>query len=219
MKKKKNPFHKIFILTAVFLFLTPLSSQAQSDSEPSSLPLTKETILFQEIPSVYGASKYEQKMTEAPSSVSIVTAAEIKKYGYRTLADILRSIRGFFVTYDRNYSYVGVRGFNRPGDYNSRVLLLIDGHRLNDNIYDSSYVGTEFILDVDLIDRVEIIRGPSSSIYGANAFFSVINVITKRGRNLKGAEVAGEAGTFETYKGRLSYGNKFRNGFEMLVSG
>jgi iron complex outermembrane receptor protein len=181
--------------------------------------VNEETILFQEIPSVYGASKYEQKVTEAPSSISIVTAAEIKKYGYRTLADILRSIRGFFVTNDRNYRYVGVRGFNRPGDYNTRILLLIDGHRVNDNIFDQALIGTEFILDVDLIDRVEIIRGPSSSIYGSNAFFAVINVITKRGRDLKGVEGSADVGSFEQYKGRLSYGNKFQNGLEMILSG
>jgi iron complex outermembrane receptor protein len=53
---------------------------------------------------VYGASKYEQKVTEAPSAVTIITADEIRKYGYRTLADILQSVTGFYVTNDRNYS-------------------------------------------------------------------------------------------------------------------
>ena len=57
-----------------------------------------------EVATVYGASKFEQKVTEAPSSVSIVTAEDIKTFGYRNLADILRSQRGFFVTYDRNYA-------------------------------------------------------------------------------------------------------------------
>ena len=113
--------------------------------------------------------------------MTIVTAGEIKRYGYRTLADILRSVRGFFVTYDRNYDYVGVRGFGRPGDYNSRVLLLVDGHRINDNVYDTASIGTEFPVDVDLIDRMEIIPGPSSSLYGNNAFFGVINIITRKG--------------------------------------
>ena len=122
---------------------------------------------------------YTQKVTEAPSSVTIVTADEIKRYGYRTLADILRSVRGFYVTYDRNYSYLGVRGFSRPGDYNARILLLVDGHRLNDNIFGAALIGTEFPLDIDLIERVEIIRGPSSSLYGTSAFFAVINVISE----------------------------------------
>lgn len=176
-------------------------------------------LLFQEIPSVYGASKYEQKVTEAPSAVTIVTSDEIKKYGYRSLGDILQSANGFSVTNDRNYSFLGVRGFNRPGDYNSRVLLLVDGHRLNDNMYDQAAIGADAPLDVDLIDRVEIIRGPSSSLYGANAFFGVINVITKRGRDIKGMEVSTEIGSYDSYKGRFTYGDRFSNGLEFLISG
>src|SRR4030067_2320960 len=76
---------------------------------------------------LYGASKYEQKVTDAPSSVSIVTSRDIVKYGYRTMADIIRAQREFYVNYDRNYHYIGIRGFLRPGDYNLRILLLIDG--------------------------------------------------------------------------------------------
>ena len=213
-----NKYVLPYSITVGFV-LIPLLVFAQADlSEPLGLR-GEEKLLLQEVPSVYGASKYEQKVTEAPSSVSIVTADEIKKFGYRTLADILRSVRGFYISYDRNYSYVGVRGFSRPGDYNSRILLLIDGHRLNDNVFDSALVGTEGVLDVDLIDRVEIIRGPSSSLYGSNAFFAVVNIISKRGRDLQGAEVSGEVGSFETYKGRLSYGRKFSNGVEGLLSG
>jgi len=174
--------------------------------------------IFDEIPSIYSASKFDQKLSEAPASISIVTANEIQMYGYRTLADIIRSVPGFYTTYDRNYDYIGVRGFGRPGDYNSRVLVMVDGARLNDTVYDSAPIGTDFPVDVDLIDRVEFIRGPGSSLYGANAFFGVINIITKRGRDLKGIELSGEAGSFDTYKGRASYGNKFQNGLEMLVS-
>jgi iron complex outermembrane receptor protein len=188
-------------------------------AEPLVSAAKDEAVFFHEIPSVYGASKYEQKVTEAPSSVTIVTADEIKKYGYRTLADLLQNVNGFFVTYDRNYHYLGVRGFIRPGDYDSRVLLLIDGHRLNDNVYESAAIGTESPIDVDLIDRVEIIRGPSSSLYGTNAFFGVINVITKRGRDLKGTELSTEISSYNSYKGRVSYGNKFSNGIELLLSG
>ena len=176
-----------------------------------------EQLMKVEIGTVQSASKYEQKLTEAPASVSIVTSDEIKKYGYRTLADILRSVRGFYVSYDRNYAYLGVRGFSRPTDYNTRVLLLIDGHRFNDNIYDTASIGTEFLVDVDLIERVEVVRGPSSSLYGSNAFFGVINVITKKGRDLKGLEASGEVGSLDTLKGRVSYG-AHQNGIEALVS-
>lgn len=181
--------------------------------------LTLEELMQIEVATVSTASKFEQKVTEAPSSVSIVTSDEIKKYGHRTLADILRSVRSFYITDDRNYSYTGVRGFGREGDYNSRILLLVDGHRINDNIYDAAPIGTEFVVDVDMIDRVEVIRGPGSSLYGSNAFFAVINVITKQGKGVGGVEVSAEAGSFDSYKGRLTYGNSFKNGLEALVSG
>lgn len=182
------------------------------------LDMSIEDLMEIEVSTVYAASRYRQKVTEAPSSVSIVTSDDIKKYGYRTLADILKSVRGFYVTYDRNYSYLGSRGFSRPGDYNSRYLVMVDGLRLNDAVYDTASIGTEFVLDVDLIDRVEVVHGPGSSLYGSNAFFGVINVITKRGRDFNGAEVSGEGASHDTYKSRVSYGNSFKNGLEMLIS-
>ncbi len=167
---------------------------------------------------VYAASKHLQSGTDAPSSVSVITADEIQKHGYRTLADVLQTVRGFFVTYDRNYSSVGVRGFARSGDFNTRVLLLVDGHRLNDNIYDEAMLGTEFPIDIDLILRIEIVRGPVSSLYGSNALFAVVNIITKHGPDLRGLELSGEAASFNSYKGRISYGGR-RRGLDFLISG
>ena len=129
-------------------------------------------------------SKFEQRVVEAPASITIITSDDIKKFGYRNLPDILRSVRGLYVNYDRNYNYLGFRGFSRPGDYDTRILVLIDGHRLNEAIFDSPGSGGDFILDVDLIDRVEVIRGPSSSLYGSSAFMGIINIKTKRGKDL-----------------------------------
>lgn len=214
--KPRYPFRRF--LAGLFTAFAA-SAFAGGDAAADLKQLSLEELMNIEVQTIYSASKYEQKVTEAPSSVSIVTSSDIKKYGYRTLADILRSVRGFFVTNDRNYSYVGVRGFGRPGDYNSRILLLIDGHRANDNIYDQAFVGTEAIIDIDLIDRVEIVRGPGSSLYGSNAFFAVVNVITRRGRDVKGAEISGEVGSFNTAKGRLTYGGRSQNGLEAVVSG
>jgi outer membrane receptor for ferrienterochelin and colicins len=167
---------------------------------------------------VYSASKHLQSVSDAPSSVTVVTADEIQKYGYRTLADILESVRGFYITYDRDYSFVGVRGFGRLGDSNNRLLVLIDGHRINDNVFGEPYLGTEFLVDVDLIDRVEIIRGPSSSLYGADALFAVINVITRKREQIKGFELSFSDASFGTYRGRVSYGGQFR-GIDMVLSG
>ena len=171
------------------------------------------------IDSVYGASGFKQKVTEAPASVTIITSEDIQRYGYRTLADILRNVPGFYVNYDRNYSYVGVRGFGLPGHYNNTISLLVDGHRLNDNIFDGNVIGTDFPVDVDLIDRVEIIRGPNSSLYVASAFLGVINIITKRRQDVPMLSAAGAVASHRTYQGRVTYGNKFKNGLELLLSG
>ena len=171
------------------------------------------------IESVSTASRFTQKVSEAPASVTVITSDEIKQFGYRTLADILAGVNGLYVTYDRAYSYLGVRGFSRPADYNSRVLIMVDGHRINDNIFDGGYIGREFILDVDLIERVEVVRGPSSSLYGSSAFFAVVNVITKRAAAFQTLEVSGEAGSYDTRKGRVTLGGVCTNGPEVLLSG
>jgi len=166
---------------------------------------------------VYSASKHLQSVREAPAFVTIVTAEEIRNYGYRTLADIIRAVPGFYVTYNRNYSFLGTQGFSRPGDYNSRILLLVDGHRMNDVIYEYAMIGPELPLDVDLIERVEVIRGPGSSLYGTSAFFGVVNIVTRSGRGM-GTEVSAEGASFGTGKGRVTYGHAFRR-WDVLLSG
>ena len=185
------------------------------DSQP--VPLSLEQIMQVEIPSVVGASRFAQQVVDAPATVTIVTSDEIERFGYRTLSDLLRGVRGFYVTYDRNYSYVGSRGFLRPGDYDSRILLLLDGHRLNDNIYDQGPVGTDFPLDLHLIDRVEIVRGPSSSLYGTSAFFAVINVVTRKGSTAQ-SEAGFTAGSQATLEGGAVFARRFSRAGELQLS-
>jgi outer membrane receptor protein involved in Fe transport len=168
---------------------------------------------------VVAGSKRAQQSRDVPSFVSVVSAEEIREHGYRTLADVLRTLPGFYVSSDRNYSYIGVRGFSRPGDWNSRVLLLLNGVRTNENLYDLAYIGEEFSVDLDLVERVEVIRGPSSALYGSNAYFAVINVVTRTGSSLAGTEITTSAASFGTYSGRASYGRTFTNGLDLLVSG
>lgn len=193
----------------------PSLAQGQSVS-PELAKMTIEQLLEVELTST--ASKFAQEVTRAPASVTVVTADEIRVHGYRTLAEILSSVRGLYTTYDRNYTYVGVRGFARPGDYNTRVLLLIDGHRLNEPTYDMAPIGTDFPLDVSLIERVEVIRGPGSSLYGTSAFFAVINVLTKGGSSQSGRRVDTSVGSMSTGHLTASYGHVFKGGNEMLLS-
>ena len=211
---------QLFLAIAlVSLFAKPVSAQDSNQSQGDLSGLSIEDLAKVKVDSVYGASKFLQKASDSPTSVTVVTGEDIQKHGYRTLADVLKTVRGFYIIYDRNYTYVGVRGFSQPGDYNARILFLVDGHRINDNIYDGAYVGTEFPVEVDLIERIEIIRGPNSSIYGTGAFAAVINVITKRGRDLSALETSAQAESWNTYKARLTYGARFDSGLETLESG
>jgi iron complex outermembrane receptor protein len=168
---------------------------------------------------VVGASRYEQRVSEAPSYVSVVTREEIQRFGYRDLGAILRSMPGLFTSYDRSYTYLGIRGFAPPGDFGTRVLLVVDGHRMNNDVYDQALFGNEFPIDIDLVERVEFIRGPSSSVYGSNAFFGIINVVTRRGKKVDGVELSASAASYETFQGRATYGRAFKGGQEVLVSG
>jgi len=93
--------------------------------------LSLEELMDVRVETVQGASRFEQKVTEAPALVTIVSGDQIRRLGHRTLADVLRSVGGLYVSDDRNYMRLGVRGFARPGDYNTRILLLVDGHRIN----------------------------------------------------------------------------------------
>jgi len=167
---------------------------------------------------VFSASRHLEETRDAPSSVTIITSKDIARYGWRTLGDVLNSVRGFYTSYDRDYTYVGVRGIQRPGDYNSRILLMVNGHRLNENIFDSALLGTEFPLDLDLIDHIEIVRGPSSSLFGTNAVFGVVNVITRRPDDGAAVEVSGNEASFLSRSGRVT-GSYKQGQLSALLSG
>ena len=193
-----------------------VSNGTNESSDLSNMSL--EDLMQIKVPEVETASKFEQKATEAPADATVITSDEIRKYGWRTLGDLLESVPGFYISYDRDYQYVGVSGVNL-GDANNRILLLVNGHRINNNLDDSAPVDTSFILDMDLIDRVEIIRGPGSVLYGNNAFFAVINVITRQGKDIKGVEGSGSYGSYDEGSGRVTVGSQFTNSLQFLLSG
>lgn len=200
----------------VALLLLPAAAAAQEKPPDDVASMSLQDLLDVEVVST--ASKFPQTIKEAPASITILTADDIRRFGYRTLGEALRSVRGFYTTYDRNYTYVGVRGFSRPGDYNTRILLLVDGYRMNDGIYDMAPIGTDFPIDMVLIDRIEIIRGPGSSLYGTNALFGVVNVVTKSGGSFEGARGEVQVGSLGTGGVSAGYGRLFGNGREWLVA-
>lgn len=206
-------------LAAIGLTVLFRAVHAQSPDATDLSKLSLEELLEVKIESVTAASKRSQLTTEAPASVTVVDREQIQRLGYQTLADVLRGVRGLYVSYDRNYFYLGARGFSRSGDYNSRILVLVNGQRTNDGLTEGALIGNEFILDVDLIERVEVVRGPGSAIYGSSAFFGVINVVTREPRSFRAGEASFEGGSPGYYKGRISLGHQWDNEVELLLSG
>lgn len=207
-------FHAVALsLTALLMTSAAHAAAPLSAEQLMDMPLEK--LMNVEVTS---ASKYTQKVSEAPSAVEVITAEDIRTFGYRTLGQALNGLHGLFTTSDRYYNYLGVRGFLRTGDYNSRVLIMVDGRRMNDNIYDEADTGQMFMLDMDLVDHIEYIPGPGSSIYGANALLGVINVITKKGSDIDGLQLKGSVGSFRTNETRVTYGKTYDSGLDVVAS-
>jgi len=168
---------------------------------------------------VVGASKYEQKLDAVAAAVSVITRSEIKTFGWRSLDEALASLPGIHTTYDRQYDYIGTRGFGLPGDFNTRVLVTINGNRINDVVYDSATSGRAFPVDLDLIERIEFIPGPGGAVYGQNALFGVVNVVTRSGAGVDGTELAVSYQNPQSARqGRASWGKTLDNGLDVLVS-
>jgi len=161
--------------------------------------------------SVSTASRQAQSADLAPAVTHVVSRQDIARLGLRSIADVLRRMPGLEVREDNEFTRVAVRGV-APGDFNGRVLFLLDGLRLNDNLYDGGPINREFYVDVSLIERVEFTPGPGSALYGGNALLGVVNIVTQRADTLAGPQaqvVLSPRGQVST---RLSYAQRLDSG-------
>lgn len=150
---------------------------------------------------IQAAGKKMQDLASTSADVTVLRSAQLKALGYRTLGDALGGVLGFRTNEDHAYQGLGVRGLYVLGDQNTRVLVLLDGHALNSPAeIGSSKVGEDFSFPIELIDRIEIVRGPASSLYGNNAFQALINVVSYcPDSGFQGAMALGTGGLYETW--------------------
>lgn len=204
MNRPKNA--KTFLLALLVLSLPTVAGAVDELSLDELLDTTITT-----------AAKFSQRVSESPASTVVIRGEEIRSHGWRTLDEALVSVRGFESSTGTDYHFLGVRGFSLPGDFNSRILLLIDGIPSNDGIYDQAMIGPEFPLDMNLVERIEVVPGPGSALYGGNAYLAVINVITRRSDSM-GRSVTFGAGSGERRSGQVSAGGQDEAGRHWLIS-
>lgn len=166
---------------------------------------------------VEGPSRYAQSLLDAPAAVSVIGRRESELLGHATVGEMMGRLPGVYIGDTRQYSSVGLRGFSRSGDYNARLLMAIDGFRVNDALYDQALPGQEFPLVAEWVKRVELVHGPSSSVYGGNALLGVVNLVTMDGADAPGLRLLGSAGSFGTRRLMAQYGSKQEGGGDLFV--
>ncbi|MBS2018477.1 MAG: TonB-dependent receptor [Deltaproteobacteria bacterium] len=167
---------------------------------------------------VEAASRTAESIDDAPASVSLIPSSELRAMRYPTVAEALRGVRGVFVSDDRGYKSLGFRGFGRPGDYGNRVLVLVDGHPTNDNWVWSSYSGYDLRTDLDDVERIEVVRGPGSLLYGTGAFSGVVNVVLAGNDSPDGREVGVSAAEEGVMRARARVTHHFTRDFGVWTS-
>jgi iron complex outermembrane receptor protein len=188
---------RLAILMAVALPAWP--QQKTEDLTSKSL----EDLMNIEVTSV---SKKEQKLSRTASAVFVITHDDIRHSGATNIPDLLRMVPGMDVAQINSNTWaITTRGFN--GEFSNELLVMVDGR----TVYLPTFGGVFWdVLDVPLenIDRIEVIRGPGGAIWGANAVNGVINIITKKASETRGALLSAGGGTYENGFGTAQYGGK-----------
>lgn len=152
------------------------------------------------------ATRQETPLNKAPSIVTVITAEEIKRLGYRTFVEILRTVPGFEIRKEPGTGVVepivrGVEGANT-------VKVMLNGHTVNTTTTGSAF-GRFDDFPVENIKKIEIIRGPGSAMYGENAFLAVINIVTLDAKDIEGVKISSGYGSYDTYEENVVFGKRY----------
>jgi iron complex outermembrane receptor protein len=186
----------------VLLLVVSNISSAQSQRPPADLTaISLEELMNIEITSV---SKKEQRLSAAPAAVYVITQEDIRRSGATSIPEALRMVPGLQVArIDTNKWVVTARGF--AGEFSNKLLVLIDGRSVYTPLFSGVYWDVQDTLLED-IDRIEVIRGPGATMWGANAVNGVINIITKNAKDTQGGLVTAGGGSEEQGFGGLRHG-------------
>jgi iron complex outermembrane recepter protein len=172
-----------------------------------------EKLMGMEVTSV---SKRTQKVADAAAAVFVITQDDIRRSGATSIPEALRMAPGIEVArIDENKWAIGSRGFN--GRFDNKLLVLIDGRSVYTPLFSGVYWNVQDVMLED-VDRIEVIRGPGATLWGANAVDGVINIITKKSRCTQGTVVTAGAGNEERGSGSVRYGDKVGNTSYRLYS-
>jgi iron complex outermembrane receptor protein len=162
-------------------------------------------------------SKEPAEVWNAPAAVYVLTQEDIRRSGAATLPDLLRTVPGLEVAeFEGNQWAVGIRGFNSA--FSKDILLLIDGRSTYTELFEGVYWDVQDVL-LDDIDRIEIIRGPGGTIWGANAVNGVINIITKRAADTQGTLATGFSGQVDRFTGAIRQGFQLNPNLQLRLFG
>jgi iron complex outermembrane recepter protein len=156
---------------------------------------------------VSSVSRQESTVGRSPAAVFVITNEMIRRSGAKELPEVLRMVPGMDVAkIDSNKWAVSARGFN--GRFANKLLVRIDGRDVYDPLFAGTFWDVQDVLLED-VERIEVIRGPGATVWGANAVNGVINIITKNAKETQGAYVETVAGTFERGMTSARYGGQF----------
>jgi iron complex outermembrane receptor protein len=191
------------VTAGVILVLLAVGARANEAPPATDESLEDIDLLALEVPTVVTASRHEQKITDVPYAVSVITAEDIRLSGARSIPDALRLVPGVDVA-DLSYAThaVSPRGLN--GILAGATLVLVDGRQIYDSLYGGTFWGS-WPFQLEDIERIEVIRGPGGVTWGANAVNGVINIITKDPADQLGLTVTGRGGSRGSHKEHLGY--------------
>ena len=156
---------------------------------------------------VVSATRIKQNITEAPSIMTVITAQQIRERGYQSVAEAVRTVPGFSLWVDNFMSSISVRGFNSIQGWNQNLKIMIDGQPVSYRPANWTPIDEELI-PIRCVKKIEVIKGPASALYGANAYLGAINIITFDGNEFDSVEATGIGGSLDTYGGSFVVGKK-----------